>query len=123
MSRIARGRDLPGHKPGSMNSTERAYAAVLEAKREAGEILWFAFESLKLNVGGAKRTWWTPDFVVQEADGTLTLVDVKGTRPMDEQAQLVKAKVIAATTPYRVVIARQRTKKNGGGFQIEEVAA
>lgn len=118
--RATRGRELPGHRPGVMNSTEAKYAAILEARLQAGEVLAYAFESVKVRI--APRSWWTPDFAVWLRDGSVEFVDVKGGRP-EEQAQRVKIKVAADRYPlWRFVVARKRRRQEGGGFKREVVA-
>lgn len=66
----------PRHQPGAMNKTEEAYAAALEARRIAGEIHAYWFESMTLKIGIDCRV--TIDFMVQLSDGTLELHDAKG---------------------------------------------
>src|SRR4029077_19801939 len=59
-----------------MNRTERRYSQHLEILRAAGEVRWWAFEAIKLRL--ARRTWYTPDFLVELPDGELTVHEVKG---------------------------------------------
>lgn len=117
----AKGRNLPGHRKGEMNSTEKKYAReILEPLKEAGEILHYEFEAVTLRL--AKLTGWTPDFMVLYADGTIEFVDVKGSNPAVEQAQRVKVKIAAEKFwMFRFVVAQMRTKKDGGGFRREEL--
>lgn len=91
-----------------MNKTEARYAEVLEARRRAGEVREYAFELVTLKLGHDCR--WTPDFVVILADGTLELHEVKG--GFEREDALVKRKVAAAQTPFRIVFA-QYTKASG----------
>jgi hypothetical protein len=70
----ARGRTR--HEPGKMNKAEALYALELEARQRAGEILWFGFEPVKFRL--ADRTFYSPDFMVQLADGTIEFHEVKG---------------------------------------------
>lgn len=77
------------HTPGVMNKREARYAETLEARRLAGEIQAWAFESLKFRL--ADRTWYTPDFAVWHNDGHLECVEVKG--HMEDDAA-VKWKVV-----------------------------
>lgn len=90
-----------------MNATEARYAARLEAERLAGEVLAWHFEALTLRLPGGTR--WTPDFLVRRAD-QVELVDVKGgPRKLDQPAQRVKAREVAAMVEplgWRVVVAR-----------------
>jgi hypothetical protein len=88
----------------------------LERRRASGEVLWHKFEGIKLRL--ADNTFYTPDFAVMLADGTMQLQDVKGW--MMEDAH-VKIKVAASLYPFQFFLVRQRAKKNGGGWEIEEV--
>jgi len=121
----ARGRVLPGHQRGKMNEAEAAYGDLLAAQKLAGEIADYWFEAVTLTIADpptAKVTRWTPDFMVLDRFGYVCFVDVKGTRPRDEQAEQVKIKAAAERYPhFRFVIARQRRKCDGGGFVIEKV--
>lgn len=63
-------------KPGQMNKTEAAYAAELEQRKYAGEILWYAFEPWKFRL--ADKTFYTPDFGVLRADHQVECHEVKG---------------------------------------------
>lgn len=104
------GRGTP-KRPGDMNKTEQAYADHLEARRLAGEILWWAYEPWKFRL--ADRTFLTPDFGVMLADGTLECHEVKGHWEDDAR---VKIKVAAVLHwPFRWVAA-QRMK---GGWRLE----
>ncbi len=120
----ARGRQLPGHKKGKMNSTEAAYEQVLRARKQTGQILNYEFEPLSLVISRppeSQAVRWTPDFMVLNADMTIDMVDVKGTRP-DEQAQRAKIKTAAEKYWYfRFVVARKQRKKDGGGWKHEEI--
>lgn len=69
-------RAIASHRVGRMNGLEAEYEARLKILRAAGEIADFWFEEFKLRL--ADRTWYTPDFLVQYADGTLEFVEVKG---------------------------------------------
>ncbi len=104
--------------PGSMNKTEQRYAEILEARRLAGEILWWRFEAIALRLAEHK-CFLHPDFLVMLADGTLEVHEVKGayTARMDDGG-IVKLKVAAATFPF---VFRKCTLANGS-WTIEEVA-
>ena len=75
-SGLQRLRALGRLKAGAMNKTEQAYERHLKARREAGEVLWFRFEGIKLRL--ADNTFYTPDFAVMAADGQLECHEVKG---------------------------------------------
>lgn len=102
-------------KTGQMNKTEAAYAQHLETRKAAGEILWYRFEGVKLRL--ADNTFYSPDFVVMLADGTLECHEVKGFWQDDAR---VKIKVAADQYPMRFVAVKVRAKKNGGGWDVEE---
>jgi hypothetical protein len=98
---------------GRMNKTETAYAEYLAARRHVGDVLWFRFEGLKLRL--ADRTFYTPDFAVIVAGGSLELHEVKGF--MEEDAA-VKLKSAAAQYPFALRIVR---RAKGGDWDIREV--
>lgn len=108
----ARGRR---REPGTMNKTEAAYAASLELRRIAGEILWYEFEAIKFRL--AANTFYTPDFIIMLADGTLEAHEVKGHWEDDAR---VKIKVAADKFPLRFVALKVVPKKDGGGWKEEE---
>ncbi len=69
-----RGRSRP--TPGTMNSTERAYAQeVLEPLRLVGKIKEYYFEKIKLRL--AHKTFYTPDYFVVGVD-SLEFHEVQG---------------------------------------------
>ena len=106
----------PRRQPGQMNKLEAAYAAELELRKRAGDVLWYAYEGLRLRL--ADKTGLTPDFAVVTREGFLELHETKGF--MQDDAA-VKLKVAAAMFPFTFKLVRQRAKKNGGGFEITEV--
>lgn len=101
-------------KVGAMNKTEVAYAAHLEARRAAGEVAWFLFEGIKYRL--ADNTFYTPDFAVMLADGTMECHEVKGHWQDDARA---KIKIAADLYPFRFIALKARAKKDGGGW-VEE---
>lgn len=102
-------------KTGEMNKTEALYAAHLEARKIAGEIVWHRFEAVKLRL--ADNTFYSPDFAVMRADGVLEMHEVKGFWQDDAR---VKIKVAAAQYPFRFVAMKVRAKKHGGGWEAED---
>ncbi len=108
---MAKGR----HKPGVMNSTEADYAKLLEDLRISGHIAWWKFEAIKLKL--AENTTYTPDFFVMLSTGELQAHETKGFWRDDAK---VKIKVAASLFPFKFVAARKKTKKDGGGWEIEE---
>lgn len=100
-----------------MNNTERAYSQYLDARRAAGEVDWYAYEGLKLRL--ADKTFYTPDFFVMLADGTLEAHEVKGHWEDDAR---VKIKVAAEMYPFQFIAAKPKTKRDGGGWSFEKFA-
>lgn len=103
-------------KTGEMNKLESSYAAHLEELKRSGEILWFKFEGIKLRL--ADNTFFSPDFFVMLADGTLEARETKGFMKDDAA---VKLKCAAAIFPLRFVLVRKRPAKDGGGWIETEV--
>ena len=101
-------------KVGKMNQTEAAYSEHLRALQHAGEILWFRFEGIKLRL--ADNTFYTPDFAVLAADGVMEMREVKGFWQDDARA---KIKIAADQYPFRFIAIKARTKKEGGGWEVE----
>jgi hypothetical protein len=81
---------------GVMNKTEAKYAGELELLKRAGVIQWFMFEGIKLRL--ADKTFYSPDFFVMLADGTLECKEVKGFWQDDAR---VKIKVAASMYPFK----------------------
>lgn len=102
-------------KTGEMNGTESAYAALLESRKAAGEIVWYAFESITFKL--ADDTRYTPDFAVMLASGRLQAHEVKGHWQDDAK---VKIKVAAALFPVEFIAMKRVPKKLGGGWAAEE---
>jgi hypothetical protein len=105
------------HKPGEMNLTESRFAEALQVRKLAGEILEWQFEAMTFKLAPDCR--YTPDFMVLHEDGTIEYVDAKGGGPMDEKSR-VKIKTAAEKFwCFKWTIAKARTKKAGGGFELE----
>lgn len=103
-------------KTGQMNKTEAAYQADLQLRQHAGDVAWFKFEGVKLRL--ADNTFYSPDFAVMLASGQMEMHEVKGFWQDDAR---VKIKVAAELYPFRFIAVRPRAKKNGGGWEIEEL--
>jgi len=105
---------------GEMNKLESAWAAELETRRLAGELLWWRYEAATLKLtektpGGKPGIRYTPDFLVMLPDGLLECHEVKGfAAPVD----LNRLKLAADIFPFRFLLVR-RGKKNSG-WQTEE---
>jgi hypothetical protein len=78
------------HERGQMNRVEREYAAELDLRLKADDIVWWGFEALTLRL--ADRTTYTPDFVILHNDGLVEIVEIKGHWEDDAR---VKIKVAA----------------------------
>lgn len=102
-------------KTGQMNKTEAAYAAHLEQLKTQGDVLWYKFESVKVRL--ADNTFYTPDFAVMTSDGLMQMHEVKGHWQDDAR---VKIKVAADQFPFRFIAVKPLTKKDGGGWSVEE---
>ncbi len=105
-------------KPGQRNRTEAAYEQTLSARKNAGEILWYAFEAIKLRL--ADNCFLTVDFSVMRADGVLEMVDVKGSPAIFQDDARVKLKVAAEKFPFIFTVAYPVAKRLGGGWKVEE---
>lgn len=97
-----------------MNRWEQEYAIELEARKRAGEILWYGFESIKLRL--ATGTWYTPDFCLLVGDSIsspIQCVEIKGFLRDDAN---VKFKVAAEQFPcFQFLMLRRR---KGGGWDL-----
>ena len=81
-------------KKGARNGLEAEYEVYLEGLKWGGKILWYEFEGLKFRL--ADNTFYTPDFVVLNADSQLEVHEVKGFWKDDAR---VKIKVAASMYP------------------------
>lgn len=106
-------------KRGEMNATERDYGHELEQRKRAGEVSWYRFEGVKLRL--ADSTFLTVDYAVMRADGALEMHDVKGSRAIYMDDAKVKMKVAAEMYPFVFRVVYPRRKRDGGGWDIEEV--
>lgn len=102
-------------KTGAMNKTEAAYAAYLQQRLMAGEVVWFKFEGMKLRL--ADNTFYSPDFAVMLSTGELEQHEVKGFWQDDARA---KIKIAADMYPFKFIAIKARAKKDGGGWAVEE---
>ena len=84
-------RSRPRHEPGKMNKTEEKYAWILASEKNAGKIEHWEFEPIKFRL--AKRTYYTPDFMVVK-NGFIEIHEVKGGGPIEDDS-LVKFKTAA----------------------------
>ena len=82
-----------------INKMEQAYAFGLEARKHKGEIKQYWYEGITLKLGPDCR--YTPDFLVQLADDTLELHEVKGHWRDDAK---VKLRVCMEIYPFPVFV-------------------
>ncbi len=112
---VARGRTVR-RQSGQMNLTEARYEAeMLRPRLMAGDYCAIWFERFTFRVADDCR--YTPDFVVQLANGELEVHEVKG---FWEDDALVKIKVAADLFPFRFVAVQAIPKKSGGGWKERE---
>ena len=105
-------------KSGEMNKTETAYAGHLETLKQAGEVLWYRFEGIKLKL--ADHTHLTVDFAVMTQEGYIELHDVKGAKAIVQDDAKVKMKVAASQFPFRFFFVYPVDKRRSG-WTLEEV--
>lgn len=100
---------------GYRSSSEALFAAILEARRRTGEIVWFKYEPITLRL--AKKTSYTPDFVAIDKMGAVVIYEVKGFMRDDA---MVKLKVAADLFPWCVFVLA-KAKKSRGKQYFEEI--
>ncbi len=105
-------------RDGEQNATERRYEAHLERQKQAGDILWYSFEGIKLKL--APKTFLTVDYAVMAASGQLEMHDVKGARAIFSDDAKVKMKVAAEMYPFVFKVAFPK-KRGAGGWEVEEI--
>ncbi|AOA59860.1 hypothetical protein [Acinetobacter larvae] len=99
-------------KQGVMNQTERKYAGHLESLKIAGEILYYAFDSMKFRL--ADKTFYSPDFIVLRSSGELEAHEVKGHWEDDAR---VKIKVAASMHPIPFIAVKWNSKNNNWDYE------
>lgn len=114
------------HVLGQMNKTEEAFSHFAENHLRAGLILGWWFESVTLLLGPNMR--YTPDFMILEADQTITFVEVKPSYVQKESGErkvfardgaLEKLKVASTKYPFRFKLAVRQT---GTAFEVKEIS-
>lgn len=101
-------------KTGQMNKTEEAYGRFLDTLIACQDVLWWKFEGVKLRL--ADNTFYSPDFLVLRADGSLECHEVKGFWQGDAR---VKIKVAADLYPMQFIAVQALAKSKGGGWKVE----
>lgn len=94
--------------PHEMGKWEVQYAGRLALLRAAGEVLWYSYEPIKINLGD--RCTYTPDFLVQvQVRGSrLEVHEVKG---YEREDSIVKFKAAARALP--MLVFRMWTMRGG----------
>lgn len=128
LGHVAKGR-APRHVVGQMNKTEEAFSQLAENHKLAGLIVDWWFEAVTLLLAPDMR--YTPDFLILEADHTLTLVEVKPSYETKEDGEptgkrkvfardgsIDRLKMAATKFPFRFKLAVRQT---GIIFDIKEV--
>lgn len=109
-ARPAKGRlPAPGrsYSTEAMNQTEARYAGNLDALKHTGKVIDWKYESIKLRL--ADKTFYTADFFVLMADGSIEVHEVKGHWEDDAR---VKIKVAAKEYPWFKFVAVKAKKRD-----------
>lgn len=108
-------KDTP-HELDALNKTEKDYYDRLYLRLLAGEILWIGVQAFKLRM--ADNTYYTPDFVTLEADGSMVVHEVKGFWRDDAR---VKWKVAAREFfMFRFIAVQRKRGSKSKEFETEE---
>lgn len=100
---------------GTMNGTEKAYAAHLELLKASGDIKYWKFEPASFKL--ARLTTYKPDFLIVRKDDMAIFDEVKGFMTDDAN---VKIKIAASMFPFQFRIVR-KAGKAGGMWSIQNV--
>ena len=96
-----------------LNKTERAYAALLDRRKQEGEIRDYRTHAITFILGKDLR--YTPDMMVIENDSTMTFIEIKGFLRDDA---LVKFRAAQRQFPWFRFIMIQRCKQDQGGWKV-----
>lgn len=102
--------------PGQMNKTESRFAVNLEVQKQAGEIVDYLFEPMKVRLGKDWKCSYTPDFMILHNNGIMELVDVKGGGGWESAARV---KIKAAASQYPMFEWSGQTEVRSGEFKRE----
>ena len=110
-------RALPQHITDDMNKLEAAYynEVLWPAVRE-GSVINVWYEALNFRL--APNTHYLADFLVQNADGSLEIHEVKGFMRDDAN---VKLKLCAQYFPFPVFLVTRQRKRDGGQWEVLRV--
>ena len=92
---VATDTEKPASGPKFKSKAEAAYAQMLEARKRTGEIADWRYEAITLKLAEGVR--YTPDFLLADHDGEMTLVEVKGGYIRDDAR--IKLRVAAGQFP------------------------
>ena len=106
-------------KKGERNKTEAAYEAHLETLLRAGDVAWFRFNAIKLDL--AEGLSLRPDFFVMQADGRLEVHDTKGSLAIFTDDAKAKMKMARSIYPFPFFVCFPRRVKDGGGWIVEQI--
>ncbi len=102
--------------PKFRSKAEARYADILEGQRRNGQIQKWRHEAITLKLADGVR--FTPDFLVDENDGRMTLIEVKGEYIRDDAR--IKLRVAVEMYPgfrWFLVIA-----KRGGAWDVQRLS-
>lgn len=105
----------PARRPVSrgMNGMERACGKYLDQLKLAGQVLWWAFQPVRLLIAqGDRSAYYRPDFWVQIADRSFQFWETKG---FEREAAIVRLKVAAGLYPIPFIL----MKRDGNGWRRE----
>lgn len=105
-------------KAGERNKLEAAYEQHLESRKQAGEVIWYKFEGIKLKL--ADGCTYCPDFAVLLANGEIEMHEVKGAKAIFQCDAKAKIKIASEMYPFRFIAIFPIPKKSGGGWEIME---
>jgi hypothetical protein len=94
-----------------MNKLETKFAGYLENKKLDGQILWYAYEPVRLRL--ADKTTYTPDFMVMTSNLDIELWETKGFWTSESR---IKIKVAAEIYPFKFYGVQWKNKK----WEIED---
>lgn len=98
---------------GTLNNTEKAFAAYLQERQAAGAILWWKAHPFSVKI--AANTHYRPDFIYLQSDMQIVLVEVKGGYTSDKGQ--MKIKLCAEALPVFKMV---KASRKNGNWNFEE---
>lgn len=95
-----------------MNKWEAQFAQTLEVRKQAGELIWWAFEPIRIRL--ADGAFYRPDFVTVDRQGRTEIYEIKG---HFREAARVRLRVAAEKLPYPFYLVRE----SKGQFKVMPV--